>query len=555
MRPTRRDLLKGAAVTAAASATGVSLASLVEPTAPAPDGAPVNVTRLPDLVRVWGADGEIPLQRRGDSWEGGGVEVGIKNGQVSLRASVGVTLLGLRWRGDLTRVERILSDDWERSYADLAWRGREAARTLPWCFLATEGGKTHGYGVQTAPGAMCFWTADNEGASLWADLHSGGSPVRLGDRTLAVCTIVQHTGRKGESAFAAQRALYRAMCPNPRLAGHPVYGTNDWNYAYGNNSADLVANMSGIVSDLSPDTENRPYSVIDDGWSQGGLGHGPWFGNDKFGDMGAFATRLKGLGVRPGLWFRALTALPDSPKAWRSPRDAEMLDPTIPEVQEHVRSHFRRFVGWGYEMVKHDFSGIDLFGRWGSGMRPGTTRDGWRFADDTRTNAEVVLDLYRTIRESAGSMRLIGCNTFTHLAAGLHEVQRTGDDTSGRSWHRTRRMGVNTLAFRAAQQGTFYTVDPDIVAVTAAIPWELNEQWLRLVTGSGTALFVSVEPDFINDTHRAALRKSLAQAAKPQPVGEPLDWTLTDCPRLWRLNGKREEFHWMGESGAWPYGD
>ncbi len=548
MEPSRRDVLKAAALAAVPVPVLATSALAMEPAKPS-----LDVHRTPDLVRAFGADGEIALTKEGDAWTGSGVEVRYTGGTLTLKASVGVTRLQLRWRGDLGWAKAYLGDHWERSYADLGWQGERAARTLPWSFLATDGKRTDGYGVMIAPGAMCFWTGDAEGVSLWADVRSGGSPVRLGDRTLAVCTVVSVSGG---APFGVQKALCRAMCPHPRLADHPVYGTNDWNYAYGNNSAELIAGVSGLIADLSPDVSNRPYSVIDDGWSSGGqLGHGPWVGNERFGDMGAFARRLKGMGVRPGLWFRPLTALPGQPDAWKLARNRDALDPTIPETHAHVAEHFRRFANWGYEMVKHDFTSWDLFGRWGFSMGPSVTADGWRFHDDTKTNAEIVLGLYRTIREASGSMRLIGCNTFSHLAAGTHEVQRTGDDTSGQSWNRTRRMGVNTLAFRAAQQGTFYTVDPDIVAVTHNIPWELNEQWLRLVAGSGAALFVSVEPSFLNETHKAALRKALTQAAKPQPVGEPLDWLDTDCPRVWRIDGKRTEFHWMDRMGASPYGD
>ena len=49
----------------------------------------------------------------------------------------------------------------------------------------------------------------------------------------------------------------------------------------------------------------------------------------------------------------------------------------------------------------------------------------------------------------------------SHLAAGLVELQRTGDDTSGRDWARTKKMGVNTLAYRMPQNRAFYIDDPD----------------------------------------------------------------------------------------------
>lgn len=549
MESSRRDLLKGAA---AAGIAGIPVGAFaMEPARPFTD-----ILRVPDLVRAFGKDGEIPLTHKADTWEGGGVEIQYGAGALTLRASVGVTRIQLRWRGDLTGITHYLGDGWERSYADLSWQGERPGRPMPWYFLAHGGGRTHAYGVRTEPHAMCFWCADSEGISLWADVRSGGVPVELGDRTLSVCTVICREGKGGESPFAAAQAFCRTLCPQPRLADHPIYGTNDWNYAYGNNSANLIATISRLISDLSPDRENRPYSVIDDGWSSGGqLGMGPWLGNERFGDMGAMAERLKGMGVRPGLWFRPLTPLPGQPDSWKSQRDKSFLDPTIPEVKGHVADHLKRFADWGYEMVKHDFSSFDMLGRWGSDMGASPARDGWSFHDKTKTTAEVVLDLYHTIRAAAGSMRLIGCNTFTHLAAGTHEVQRTGDDTSGRSWNRTRRMGVNTLAFRAAHQGSFYAVDPDIVALTRNTPWELTEQWLRLVAGSGTALFVSVEPEFLEERQRTALKKALTQAAKPQRVAEPLDWLQSDCPRRWILNGKQTDFAWMGESGSWPFGD
>ena len=552
---TRRDLLKASAATALAGVPGAALATSMK--------SPfVSILRAPDLVRVFDAKNEaIPLERKGDVWAGGGAEVSVDvrgdHAAVALRGG-GVSRVQLRWRGDLRDVKLYLGDAWERSYADLHWEGEAPNRPMPWYFMAYTERATHGYGVRTGAGAMCFWTADSEGISLWADVRSGGVPVELGSRELRVAEVVCREG-KGESAFAATQAFCRRMCPAPRLPAAPVYGTNDWNYAYGKSSAELIAGVAGLIAELSPDGDNRPFSVVDEGWQmgpyEGRFGYGPWVGNPNFGEMDAFAARLKGLGVRPGLWFRPLTPLDGMPESWRSGREKGILDPTVPEVQEHVASHFRRFVGWGYELVKHDFTSWDLFGQWGFSMGPSPTRDGWRLHDVSRTNAEVLTDLYALIRASAGDALLLGCNTVGHLAAGTHEVSRTGDDTSGRSWNRNRRMGVNTLAFRAPQHGAFFAVDPDIVSITRAVPWSLVEGWLRLVSESGVSLFVAVEPAAVEPRHREALGRALAIAAKPQPTGEPLDWLSSLCPRRWRLRGKTTEFAWMGESGAWPFGD
>jgi alpha-galactosidase len=556
--PSRRALLKGAAAAAVGPVLGRPMSDVQGHT------YSICLPELPDIVRAFGPDNrEIPLEGpRGDSWQASGVEIQTVVGdplRVLLRSDGHVSRIQLRWRADLRAWKLFLGDHWERSYADLSWRGDEPNRVMPWYFLAFDGKRTLGYGVMTGAGAMCFWTADSEGISLWADVRSGGAPVALGDRTLEVAKVVCRVSEDGEGAYAAAHKFCRKMCPAPRLPEHPIYGTNDWNYAYGNNSAELIANVSGLISELSPNHANRPYSVIDEGWAQGPFegrfGHGPWVGNPRFGDMGAFAGRLKSLGVRPGIWFRPLTPLPDTPASWRSGRTNEFLDPTIPEVKRHVAEHIRRFVGWGYEIIKHDFTTFDLFGQWGFQMGPSPTHDGWRLHDTSRTNAEILSDLYRTIREAAGEAALIGCNTVGHLAAGTHEAQRIGDDTSGRSWNRNRRMGVNALGFRAVQHRAFFEADPDIVAITHIVPWDLVEQWLRLVSRSGVALFVAVEPAIVEPKHRAALREALSIAAERQPTGEPLDWMETQCPRRWRLRGKTEEFAWMGPTGAWPFDD
>ena len=52
-------------------------------------------------------------------------------------------------------------------------------------------------------------------------------------------------------------------------------------------------------------------------------------------------------------------------------------DPTIPESREKIRAKLRQAVGWGYEMVKHDFSTYDLLGQWGFEMGPQPTLPGW----------------------------------------------------------------------------------------------------------------------------------------------------------------------------------
>jgi alpha-galactosidase len=89
------------------------------------------------------------------------------------------------------------------------------------------------------------------------------------------------------------------------------------------------------------------------------------------------------------------------------------------------------------------------------------TPDGWHFADRSQTTVEIVSQCYRAIREAVGDVIIIGCNTVGHLGAGIFEVQRIGDDTSGRDWNRTRKMGVNAVGFRLPQHRAFFLADPE----------------------------------------------------------------------------------------------
>jgi len=123
-------------------------------------------------------------------------------------------------------------------------------------------------------------------------------------------------------------------------------------------------------------------------------------------------------------------------------------------------------------------------------------------------------------------------------------VQRTGDDTSGREWERTRKMGVNTLAFRMAQHDTFFAVDADCVGLTPKVPWKLNKQWMELLAASGTPLFVSADPTAIGPEQRAALFEAFSRSATVQPLAEPPDWLETTCPSHWRFGNETRKFDW-----------
>jgi len=147
---------------------------------------------------------------------------------------------------------------------------------------------------------------------------------------------------------------------------------------------------------------------------------------------------------------------------------------------------------------------------------------------------------------------LMGCNTVSHLSTGVFELSRTGDDTSGRFWERTRMMGVNTLAFRMPQHDIFQLSDADCVGLTTQVDWKMNAQWLDVLARSGTPLFVSAAPEAIGEEQEKALKAAFAIASVPQPPAEPLDWLETMCPAKWKCGETTVEYDWYEDFGAEP---
>ena len=228
-------------------------------------------------------------------------------------------------------------------------------------------------------------------------------------------------------------------------------------------------------------------------------------------------------------------------------------DPTIPEALELMLAKVRQVVGWKYDLIKHDFSTYDLLGQWGFDMGAQPTIPDWNFHDRSRTNAEIILAFYQSIRAAAGEkVLLLGCNTVAHQAAGLFEIQRSGDDTSGREWERTRRMGVNTLAYRLPQHRTFFDLDADCVGITKAIPWELNRQWLDLLARSGTSLFLSPGPDARGPEQKAAIKEAFAIASAGKSTGVATDWLAETTPERWNFKGTPKQYGWTPD-GADPF--
>lgn len=461
----------------------------------------------------------------------------------------------IRWNEKLPKDGLFLSDAWERNYGTMGFKGMLPNRIMPWYFISVKDDITTGYGVEVQPNAMCMWQVDTAGLTLILDVRNGGNGVHLNGRILKAAKLITMK-YKGGTSFEAAQEFCREMCPNPIFPDFPVYGSNNWYYAYGNSSESEILSDTDYVLKVTQETKNPPFMVIDDCWQENHrldeYNGGPWTkGNKKFPNMKGLAKKLKNKGVRPGIWTRLLlNEDPKIEKEWRLPLN-DCLDPTHPDVIKYIKSDVERFCEWGYQLIKHDFSTYDIFNRWGFQMNPMVTEENWNFYDKSITSAEVIKQFYRAIYEVTNKygVLILGCNTIGHLGAGLMQLNRIGDDTSGFNWERTRQIGINTLAFRLPQHNTFFHIDADCVGIAGHIDWKFNKQWADVLARTGTPLFISAKPNVLNKDQEKDLSKIMKIAAKQEKKYFPVDWEVIDCPEIWGTDNDRITYEWYENAG------
>ncbi len=464
---------------------------------------------------------------------------------------------------------RVLGDTWERAYGDLSWQSVAEERCMPWyCAVSngsdaiddTKGRRTETFGVKARPCAMCIWQYSGESVTLWLDARCGGEGVLLGGRELTLARVLFGDYRDC-TAYAAIKDFCGKMSTDPLPDSEDIWGSNNWYYAYGRSSHQDILRDTALIAELTEGCPRTPYMVIDDGWQKNSV-NAPWEPNERFPDMKRLADEMKQMGVRPGIWIRYLidtTHAVDLPEECRCGEGGSCFDPSHPVVLDYVRRCTEMLVNWGYELIKHDFSTCDIFHRWGFQTTDFLALDGWHFYDRSKTSAEITMNFYRVILESAGKTKILGCNCISHLCAGLAHANRTGDDTSGVEWERTRRVGVNTLAFRLPQQGAFYGADADCVGIKGLFPWENNRQWLELLARSASPLFVSCDPSVVTEEQKRDLKAAYALWNECTDKGaayslRPVDWMENNTPRIYAWedeNGEhRVEYSWLPADGV-----
>lgn len=494
------------------------------------------------------------------------VEVNYTDGLLTLTADgTLVNKIEITWQADFNENALFLSDALERSYGELCWQSMSTVGKMPWYFLVCQDEKTYAFGVKTGANALCHFTYAGGVVTLVADVRAASQPLDLSGRTLNVCEFVSSVYTC--PAFEALGLFCKKMCPNPRTINKPVFGGNDWYCNYGNTSYEKILEHSRRIALCAKGLPVKPYMVIDDGWQLcrfKGFSGGPWTkSNDNFEDMKALARDMEDIGVIPGLWMRPLVTsekLPDDCYYYHPSGDTWFLDPTKEYVLNKISHSIKTIVDWGFKLIKQDFSTYDILGMWGFEMTNDTVGENMKFSTNKFTTAEVIKNLYSVIREAAGEDTvIIGCNTIGHLAAGYFEIQRIGDDTSGFNWEVTKKMGINTLAFRLPQHKAFFEIDADCVGImnkmhdgskTAEkgeflVPWSKNRQWLNLVAQSGTPLFISIGEECFTEEVQKDVTAAFETMCSHDVGIEPLDWQKTKTPSLWKTKtGKIINYEW-----------
>ncbi len=503
----------------------------------------VDILRIPNDVKILTCDNQIKDAK---------VRFVLNEKQLDVYLSANEDkpeFVFLRWNHRTSEPVKVMGDKWERAYSDLGWGSINPDKFMPWYFMVKGDKETVGCGVKVRPNSFVSFEYDSSGVSAWFDVRCGAVGVQLCGRELLIGSVVCESYTE-ISAFEATKQFCKVMCDDPIFPEKIVYGGNNWYYAYGESSYEEAVADAELQAELAEGLDNPPSMVIDDGWSQN-VCAGPWLANEKFKDMAKIAAEYKKLNVIPGLWIRLLHDIEfekNNAECLLNRNDGEsVLDPSHPKVKKYLRELLTRIKGWGYEILKHDYSTFDMFGDYGFSLNGTITKKkDWSFYDRTKTSAEIVLDFYKLIYDEFGDGIIIGCNTVSHLCAGLVQINRIGDDTSGKYWDRTRALGVNSLAFRLPQNDTFYKIDADCVGILKNnIPWELNKQWMDLLAVSNSPLFISCAKGSLTREQKEDIKKAFKINSVQKNTIEPLDWEYNVTPQSWLIDGDIVEFDWV----------
>ncbi len=465
-----------------------------------------------------------------------------------------VKFLKLRFGADLSFAESVCGDTWVccGSEKPIYWSSITGYRNLPWYFYLRGGEKMACYGVKTGADCFAFWQVDTKGITLFLNLTSGAGGTDLKE-SLVACEIVEYFAPDYQDAYKTADIFASKMCDKPNLPEKPIFGLNDWYWAYGKVTHDIVIKEIDILSGLTQGLNNKPFLVIDAGWQKlydGDYIGGPWESSEKFGDIKRTSEEIHKKDINAGVWFRPILTREDLPEdvILRKHDEGIVLDPSHPYTLEKVASDVKKISSYGFRMIKHDFSVWDILGK-----VPGedctvnfysSSNALPKFYDNTKTTATIIKELYRTIQNTAGKTLIMGCGVVNHLAAGIHQINRIGIDTSGRHFALTLNNGINSF-MRLPQNRNFYITDHDCAAFTPNVPFEENLNFLELCAISGTVTMASITPDLLNAKELQKIADVFKIADRVDNRVDIVNFEKTSMPEKFIYNGEIKEYNWF----------
>ena len=244
----------------------------------------------------------------------------------------------------------------------------------------------------------------------------------------------------------------------------PCVGWNSWDYYSGAVTREAMDENLSAAADLFGDA--LQVFAIDEGWERQ---WGSWDANPKFPEgLADFCRHVKARGRVPGIWTAPLLVNTYNPLFLAKPHwfaaraDGQLrtdpysygpmayLDPTQPEVLDHLRTVFRRLREDGFEYFKVDFTQCVLKAE--------------RFADPRVGRADLVRRAFIAIREAIGSdVYLLACGAPFESVTGLVDGVRTTGDIHIYWGHVLR--NAQSLAARWWMTGNLWNGDPDFLVV------------------------------------------------------------------------------------------
>ncbi|MCP4639108.1 MAG: alpha-galactosidase [bacterium] len=380
--------------------------------------------------------------------------------------------------------------------------------------------------------------------------------VRPGE-SVAASPVVTMTGPSGVDLLDALGALWRERLER-KPAKERVRGWNSWDAYSGAVSRAAIDENIEAAQSLFGNTVQ--VFGIDEGWE---VQWGDWRPNAKFPEgLEDYCDHVKSRGCTPGIWTAPLLVNTYNPLFLEKPewfaRDASgqirrdtysygpmaYLDPTQPEVIDHVAGIFTRLREAGFEYFKVDFCHCILQAE--------------RFADPSVSRLGLNRRVFAAIRQAIGeNAYLLSCGAPYESVAGLVDAVRTSGDIHIYWGHVLANAGA--IAGRSWMQDRLWNCDPDFLVVrgpdTAEPPFEkdrvvqplgpeggwnagreFNEAEARayalLVHLSGGDTFLGDALPKLNETGVDILRKTL----EPRDVPAlPADMFTSDqdLPRVW----------------------